>query len=272
MWLGRAHRTGRRTHFARHRVGLAACTVASATATVHCAGKEESWLSPFTVAGGGLVAASLAWGAYVYWANGSNTSTDTLDPKHMEETLVTMGCHPQPADLVKAREWADQGHAAAQHYIANLLFEGDGGPADLLRARELMQLAVDQGYAPAQYSLAVMLCKGDRVPLNELKAHAILQLAADQGHGDAQHLLAIMLSNGIGGPQDLARARAMLQLAAEQGDAAVQRKLGWMLHEGKGGAVDLERARELYQLAADQGDQGAQAYVASMGQVCESEE
>ena len=307
LWMGWTHRAGTRTHFARHRVGIAACTVASATATVHCAGDDDTGLSPFAVAGGGLVAASLLGGAYVYWANGSNTSTDMLDPKDMEQTLASMRRHPQaPADLVKAREWADQGHAEAQYVMAVVLSEGkalpmdlararelfqmaadqghapaqymmatklrDGVPADVERARELMQLAVDQEYAPAQYSMAVMLCKGDGVPLNEVKAHQMLQLAADQGHGDAQHLLAIMLSNGIGGPANMERAREMLQLAADQGHRDAQRKLGWMLHEGKGGPVDLERARELYQLAADQGDESAQKYMASMGQVCESEE
>ena len=73
-----------------------------------------------------------------------------------------------------------------------MVFDGLGGPQDLVEARRLYSLGAAQGDAVAQFNLAFMHDEGQGGPQDSPEARRLYGLAAAQGNARAQYNLAIM--------------------------------------------------------------------------------
>lgn len=106
------------------------------------------------------------------------------------------------AALTEMRPLAEAGDAAAQFYLGNMYFMGDGLPQDYAEAVRLYRLAADQGMAQAQTRLGFLYDQGEFVSLDDTEAVRWYRLAADQGYASAHTLLGLMYLNGEGVRQD----------------------------------------------------------------------
>ena len=134
--------------------------------------------------------------------------------------------------------WLDkavaQKNPAAQTKLGELYAKGESVPADIVKAKELLGLAVDQGYIPAVYQMAELLrMQGDfkqakdwyiraenahyapaKMALSQIYTEktspfydlhqGFLQMlkAAQSGYSEAQLALAVMYKNGLGVEKD----------------------------------------------------------------------
>ena len=87
--------------------------------------------------------------------------------------------------LKKFLPLAEQGLAAAQHYLGVMYGEGKGVPLDYAEAMRWYRLAADQGDADAQYNLGGMYFSGHGVARNHIQAYMWVTLAAAQGNKNA---------------------------------------------------------------------------------------
>jgi len=111
--------------------------------------------------------------------------------------------------LKKFLPLAEQGLAAAQHYMGVMYGEGKGVPQDYAEAMKWYRLAAEQGDADAQYNLGGMYFSGHGVARNHIQAYMWVTLAAAQGNENASKGLEIlekkMTSSQIAEAQRLAR-------------------------------------------------------------------
>ncbi len=111
--------------------------------------------------------------------------------------------------LKKFLPLAEQGLAAAQHYMGVMYGEGKGVPQDYAEAMKWYRLAAEQGDADAQYNLGGMYFSGHGVARNHIQAYRWVTLAAAQGNKNAVIGLEIlekkMTSSQIAEAQRLAR-------------------------------------------------------------------
>ncbi len=87
--------------------------------------------------------------------------------------------------LKKFLPLAEQGLAAAQHYLGVMYGEGKGVPQDYAEAMKWYRLAADQGDGDAQFNLGGMYFSGHGVARNYIQAYMWASLAAAQGDEDA---------------------------------------------------------------------------------------
>ena len=103
-----------------------------------------------------------------------------------------------PADLVKAANWIEMGaqrSGSLRNSSLGSCMYGKGVPQDFPRAIVSYELAAQLGYAPAQYNLGIMLAKGQGCEPDRDRALPWFQKAAEQGLSAAQTAL-----REIGGP------------------------------------------------------------------------
>ncbi len=96
------------------------------------------------------------------------------------------------AALKKFLPLANQGDAAAQHYLGVMYGEGKGVAQDYAEAMKWYRLAADQGDADAQYNLGGMYFSGHGVARNYIQAYMWVTLAAAQGNENASKGLEIL--------------------------------------------------------------------------------
>ncbi len=94
--------------------------------------------------------------------------------------------------LKKFLPLAEQGLAAAQHYLGVMYGEGKGVPQDYQEAMKWYRLAAEQGDADAQYNLGGMYFSGHGVARNYIQAYMWVTLAAAQGNENASKGLEIL--------------------------------------------------------------------------------
>lgn len=139
-----------------------------------------------------------------------------------------------PHDAVKAREWMQaaalgkgkmrkEDRNRACYDYADMLFEGDGGDADPVQARAILEKLAKQK------------------PFDS----------------DAGVYLGYMLVNGFGGDPDPKRAVQLYETATRQGNLQAMVNLAGCLETGNGLEVDLSRALALYKQASDAGHRSA---------------
>jgi TPR repeat protein len=196
---------------------------------------------------------------------------------------------------------ANDGDAAAQTLVAEILSRGLGVPLNAAEAAKWYQRAAEQGVPQAQFQYALMLLDGRYVKKDERQAHALLQAAAEAGNtlaqfnfaqllvsedpgdaglaravpyyeraaatglADAQYAMAQIYANGVGGKkQDDVRARRLLVLAARQNYDTAQIDLGQWMIDGRGGDRDLKSGFGWTKLAADGGNVAARNRLAKL--------
>jgi len=140
------------------------------------------------------------------------------------------------------REWAQQGNAEAQTFVASLYVRGQGVAKDYDEAARLLRRAAEQGLASAQYQLSLPYLEGRGVKDD---AEAVLwnRKAAEQGFAPAQHNLGSQVINGRRGvTKDEAEGVRWFQKAAKQGWVPSQRSLVAVYLQGQGVPKDLVQA------------------------------
>ena len=80
-----------------------------------------------------------------------------------------------------------KGSAAAQFYLGEIFYYGQGAPQNYKEAVKWYKKAAEQGDAAAQSNLGVMYAKGEGVPQDYIKAHMWFNLAAAAGNENAKH-------------------------------------------------------------------------------------
>ena len=94
---------------------------------------------------------------------------------------------------------------------------GDGGPIDLVKAREWYEKAAAAGNATAMNQLGVFFGKGEGVTKDLVTARAWYERAAAGGHALGMANLARFLNNGHGGAADPKRAASLILNAVRLG-------------------------------------------------------
>lgn len=174
-----------------------------------------------------------------------------------------------PADQEAAAKWyakaAENGVPAAQFQYALMQADGKFVKKDDAGALKLMKAAADAGNTLAQFNLAQMYVQDDRGPLGFSKALPYYEKAAATGLPDAQYAMAQIFASGVSGKkQDLAEARRYLLLAAKQGFDTAQLDLGTWMVDGRGGPRDAKGGFVWLKQAAEGGNVAAMNRVAKL--------
>ena len=118
---------------------------------------------------------------------------------------------------------ADRVDVATQPFMRNMLYDGDGGPADMTEARLQFKKEADKGHTRFG---------GVCGQVDMVRVRVQLKKAAPLGHMEAQYNLATMLRHGVGGPVDMTEARVRFNQATDQGHVSAQICLAQMLYDG----------------------------------------
>lgn len=117
--------------------------------------------------------------------------------------------------------WTDlaiQGDARAQHRLGHVARTGRGGVAvDKAAALGWFRAAADQGHRGAQVKLAEMLRNGEAGPAAPVEAAGWAARAAAQGDETALHMLGAMHRVGEGVARDLVKSWVFFALAERHG-------------------------------------------------------
>jgi TonB family protein len=187
------------------------------------------------------------------WAEEMKQRQAASDRQFTELTGRVMG------DYAAARARADQGEAAAQLTVAEMLFDGaKGAPKDPAAGLEYLEKAAAQGHRAALLSLGQNLVSGKRLPADAARAARLFEQAMEKDSPRAAAELAELYQKGAGVEQDKARAFALYAKAAEGGYVYAMSQAGWMLERGDAGSPDLKRAQDYYRQAAEKNSLWAQ--------------
>jgi len=85
--------------------------------------------------------------------------------------------------------------ARSAYQLALQVRNGDGVPADPVRARALLTQAAQGGVAPAMFVLSNMLAAGEGGPLDAKEARRWLEMAGELGYPEALQQLAMTESD-----------------------------------------------------------------------------
>jgi TPR repeat protein len=80
----------------------------------------------------------------------------------------------------------------AEYDLAEMLINGEGGPADPKEAVGLLAQAANANHALAQYQLGLMYEQGQYVPRDLARAQTLYAVAAERGVWDAKVRLAAL--------------------------------------------------------------------------------
>ncbi len=174
-----------------------------------------------------------------------------------------------PADQEAAAKWyakaSENGVPAAQFQYALMQADGKFVSKDPAGALRLMRAAADAGNTLAQFNLAQMYVQDDRGPGGFAKALPYYERAAATGLPDAQFAMAQIFQSGVAGKKkDLAEARRYLLLAAKQGFDTAQLDLGTWMVEGRGGPRDAKGGFIWLKQAAEGGNVAAMNRLAKL--------
>jgi localization factor PodJL len=120
----------------------------------------------------------------------------------------------QPADLTKARMWAERAARAgvpeAMFNLGLFMYEGQGGPPDLPGAADWFTRAARLGLKDAQYNVARLYENGYGVTQNYSLAYQWYLVAADvsgdrEAHADADRLRPTLTAEGRKAAEHFAR-------------------------------------------------------------------
>jgi hypothetical protein len=175
--------------------------------------------------------------------------------------MLYAGAYKGAADYVKAAYWferavIDNADTSSKYYLALLLKDGLGVPADPRRALELLSEAADNNHTEAIYRLGDLYRSGAAGEKNFVLAEMWLRRAGARGHTGALVSLAKLLVEDSA-PPDYGSAAIVLREAADLGDGLAQYYLGEFYNAGRGVPHDPAEASIWFHKAADHGVIGA---------------
>ena len=151
------------------------------------------------------------------------------------------------------------GNLKAQHNLATMHLEGEGGPANPEAAAYWYARAARQGSIISATTLGEMYLKGYGVDADAMKASTLLEQAAGQGDHAAVVMLGELYSQGFEGlPKNGKKAQHWYQVGAEQDIPAAQYGLASLHASGELIPKDLKQAEFWYLKAARRGHAKAQ--------------
>jgi TPR repeat protein len=149
---------------------------------------------------------------------------------------------------------ADLGYPRAMYNLGWIFRYGDGGiMPDPQRARAEYARAAALDYSPATAEYGDMLFRGQGGPADVDLGLVYLRMGAQMGDSDALQWLATAYLEGRYMEQDDAEARRLNAASAAQANWTGQTNLATMAEAGRGGPVDLELAAENYRAAMASG-------------------
>jgi TPR repeat protein len=183
-------------------------------------------------------------------ASGAPEAQFALSRFYLSGTKLLAADHVQAIAWLKRA--ADQGHMIAMHNLGSLY--RDGIPKALPQNHQLGELwltrAAEAGFTHSQYLLGLIYAQGDGLPADPVKAERWLREAAQHGHALAMTSLARIYSEADGPPRDPDFVERMLLLASEMRRPEAQYQLARMYRRGYFGAMDLPRAVEWLEISA----------------------
>lgn len=166
-------------------------------------------------------------------------------------------CFSDEKNYEEAAAWYKQaalsGYAAAQNYLGEYYYYGNGVEEDKEEAVEWFRKAAEQGYAAAQNSLGKCYYNGEGVEQDYKEAVKWYQKAVKQGYAAAQNHLGECYYRGTGVEKDHKEAVKWYRKAAEQGYAEAQDHLGNCYYHEDGVERNYKEAEKWFRKAAEQG-------------------
>ncbi|HEX2148217.1 MAG TPA: tetratricopeptide repeat protein, partial [Pseudorhizobium sp.] len=154
---------------------------------------------------------------------------------------------------------AERGDPAAMFQYALLLMSGRHVERDKAKADEFMRKAAEAGNASAQFNWAQILVSDNPGEKGLKLALPFYEKAAAQGLADAQYAVAQLYTSISGLPDEKRRqARLWLERAAKAGFDTAQLDMGIWLANGVGGERDFDQAFQWMRIAALRGNVAAQ--------------
>lgn len=151
------------------------------------------------------------------------------------------------------------GNLKAQHNLAAMHLEGEGGPINPEAAAYWYTRAAEQGSIISATTLGEMYLKGYSVDADPVKASTLLEQAARQGDPAAVVMLGEMYSEGVEGmPKNGEKAKHWYQVGAERDMPAAQYGLASLHASGELIPKNLNQAEFWYLKAARRGHAKAQ--------------
>lgn len=184
--------------------------------------------------------------------------------RHLEEAIRRVGeCYgkPDPGSLVyarallKLRDLAEAGNAAAAFHMGKACANGFGIKQNLEQAEHWYQLGVKAGEARCICNLGWLYQTGFGLrPPQKEKAFALLARGAELGSAQAQASVGVMLMNGEGCPADPARGMENLREAFDKGCVGAANHIADAYFAGSGVAANAETAFAWLDKAIERGD------------------
>ncbi|MBX9670981.1 MAG: protein kinase [Candidatus Obscuribacterales bacterium] len=161
-----------------------------------------------------------------------------------------------PESLTSA---ANQGHSAAQFFLAMAQREGEIVEKDEPESMRWLIKSADAGYGQAQFELGTCYDFGDFMEQHTERAVHWYRKAAEQGVSSAMVNLACLLEGDRGIPSDLSEMIHWYRRAAESGHSLGQSNYARCLYYGIGTSVKLSEAVSwlIAALATDGDNEGA---------------
>ena len=167
---------------------------------------------------------------------------------------------PQDYDLafINFMKAAEKSHTAAQFYLGECCYLGNGTEQSYEIAAEHYLEAAQKDYMPAQNSIGMCYKYGDGTEVDPDKAFFWFMQAANDGYAEAQNNLALCYEKGIGTEINKASAARWYRSAAQQGYAQAEYNLGICYRYGLGVDQDHDESFRWLKLSAIQGYAQAQ--------------
>lgn len=151
------------------------------------------------------------------------------------------------------------GNHKAQHNLATMYIEGEGGPPNPATAAYWYDKAAKQGSSMSAEALGALYLEGDGLDTDPVKAVALFEQAANQGEPNSIVLLGELYAEGLDGlPRNGKQARYWFQQGADRDLPAAQYGLATLHASGELIPRDLKQAEFWYLKAARRGHAKAQ--------------
>ena len=159
--------------------------------------------------------------------------------------------------MLKIRDKAESGDAAAQFKLGWLYTTGTILPKNYTEGVKWYRLAAEQGDVNAETCLGFAYLTGNGVERSETEAVKWSRLAAEQGDAFAQCNIGLAYAKGLGVEKNSVEAVKWFLLSANQGMAEAQSNLGNAYSKGEGVKLNKATAKAWYQKACANGYQPA---------------
>ena len=152
----------------------------------------------------------------------------------------------------------------AQFLLGDLLYRGEGGPADLPEALNLFLMAARQEHVDAQANAGFMYTYGLGTRQDFGEAMDWLYRAALRGNPKAQLGMGNLYKNGWGPVRNEQAALNWYRRAAAHGNSDAMNNIGYMYRNGLGVPRNYEEALFWFQKAANLGNSSAQYNIGNL--------